>query len=520
MDYISIKDSKLFAGNTPFLMRGFGLGGWLLPEGYMWKLYTKCDRQRRMEAMIAKSCGEEYEKQFWRRYYDSYITQWDIQFIAEQGFNSVRLPLNARHLFEVKENKVSFNEEILYYVDQCIQWCKEEGIYVILDMHAAFGGQTGQNIDDSEDDKPRLFIDVYNQELLIQAWELLACRYKDEPVVAGYDLLNEPLPKWQSQYNEMLLPLYRRMIQAIRNIDDKHIIILEGLHWATDFSVFEDFPKEEAEDTIMLQFHKYWSAPDAQSIKGYIDIAKELNVPLFMGEGGENNCEWYTTVFPMYEREDISWSFWTYKKMDCTNSPVTFRVPENWDWIIQWIEGERQISKEEAILIFDDFIKALQDTSINQPVINALQRRVPIQLPSEAYDFCEIKSERLIGADIRLSEPVTILFQNGRVGEVNYQRYGGESQPETENLVVKLKEGDMVGYYFFTMDKNFITDILLEGQGEVEIACSDEVVQISVNGCENIQLPFIGIVNERNQLCIKCISGSIYLDTINLKYNK
>ena len=141
-------------------------------------------------------------------------------------------------------------------MDQCIQWCKEEGIYVILDMHAAFGGQTGQNIDDSEDDKPRLFIDIYNQELLIQAWELLACRYKDEPAVAGYDLLNEPLPKWQSQYNEMLLPLYRRMIQAIRNIDEKHIIILEGLHWATDFSVFREFTKAEAEDTIMLQFHK------------------------------------------------------------------------------------------------------------------------------------------------------------------------------------------------------------------------------------------------------------------------
>lgn len=520
MDYISIKDSKLFAGNTPFLMRGFGLGGWLLPEGYMWKLYTKCDRQRRMEAMISKLCGEEYEKQFWRRYYDSYITQWDIQFIAEQGFNSVRLPLNARHLFEVKENKVSFNEEILYYVDQCIQWCKEEGIYVILDMHAAFGGQTGQNIDDSEDDKPRLFIDVYNQELLIQAWELLACRYKDEPVVAGYDLLNEPLPKWQSQYNEMLLPLYRKMIQAIRNIDEKHIIILEGLHWATDFSVFSEFTKEEAEDTIMLQFHKYWSTPDTESIQGYIDIAKELNVPLFMGEGGENNCEWYTTVFPMYEREDISWSFWTYKKMECTNSPITFRVPVNWDWMIQWIEGERQLSKEEAIFIFDDFIKALQDAGINKPVINALQRRIPVQLPSEAYDFYQIKSERLAGADVRLSEPVTILFQNGRLGEVNYQRYGGEPQPETENLVVKLREGDMVGYYFFTKDKSFIADILLEGQGEVEIACSDEVVQVSVNGCENIQLSFTSRINEKNQLSIKCISGSIYLDTINLKNKK
>lgn len=206
-------------------------------------------------------------------------------------------------------------------------------------MHGAPGGQTGQNIDDSESDIPELFTDRRNQDILVEMWHLLAIRYGNEPAIGGYDLLNEPIPNWNRRYNPQLLPLYRRLTRAIRDVDARHMIILEGAHWATDFSVFDDYTPEEAADNIVLEFHKYWSDPDEESLAPFVETAKRLNVPLWMGEGGENNLQWYTYAFPMYERLGIGWCFWAYKKMEVPNSPVTFEKPEGWDQITAYLDG-------------------------------------------------------------------------------------------------------------------------------------------------------------------------------------
>ena len=110
MDFLHTDHGVLNRGTDPIILRGMGLGGWLLPEGYMWKFYTKCDRPRRMEALIEKLCGSQYAASFWERYYSSFITEKDIAWIASQGLNSVRLAMNARHLFHVDAaGSVSFN---------------------------------------------------------------------------------------------------------------------------------------------------------------------------------------------------------------------------------------------------------------------------------------------------------------------------------------------------------------------------------------------------------------------------
>ncbi|HAS74859.1 MAG TPA: glycoside hydrolase, partial [Clostridiales bacterium UBA8960] len=177
MDFIYAKGTALYCGESPILLRGFGLGGWFLPEGYMWKFYTKCDRPRRMEALIETLCGKDYAEVFWEAYFDRYITEFDIEQIAKRGFNSVRMPLNARRLYTQTEKGVVFNKATIDRLDRLIQWCKKWQIYVILDMHGAPGGQTGTNIDDSEHDKPELFTDEKNMDELIELWRMLALRY-------------------------------------------------------------------------------------------------------------------------------------------------------------------------------------------------------------------------------------------------------------------------------------------------------------------------------------------------------
>ena len=96
MEFLQTRDGMIYKGSEPFLIRGMGLGGWLLPEGYMWKFYTKCDRPRRMEALIEKLCGKEYAASFWKRYNSTFITEQNLAWISQQGLNSVRLALNSR----------------------------------------------------------------------------------------------------------------------------------------------------------------------------------------------------------------------------------------------------------------------------------------------------------------------------------------------------------------------------------------------------------------------------------------
>ena len=546
MIFLEAKNGKFYIGQLPILLRGFGLGGWLLPEGYMWGLYDKCDRPRRMERMIEALCGIDYAKQFWQRYYKTYITKADIKLIAENGFNSVRLPINARHLYFLENGQMSFNSETIALIDEMISWCKQYEIYVVLDMHGAPGGQTGANIDDCLEDLPSLFMNKEYEDELVELWGMLAKRYKDEPAIAGYDLLNEPLPNWFNQYNHMLMPLYEKLIKKIRAVDSKHLIILEGLHWATDFSVFDQLSAADVKDGIALEFHKYWSNPDIESITVYIQASQRLNIPLFMGESGENNLEWYATMFPLLERMAISWSFWSYKKMDCINSPITFDRPNNWDRIEMWAEqndgflkgsGEiigNQLETFEAQAIFEDFLLKIAQPKEVKSVINALIRKAPVVIPAEAYDDFQVREGkvRCTGADLRRTEPIDIIFENGKIGEVDYKRNNGADQPLEENLLVVLHQGETVSYGFCA-DTEFVeikVTLKFENSGELtnisnntasnimRVTIEDQIERYVIDQAGSYTFKFDQTVKSTyHQLIISCESGKLLLDDIILR---
>ncbi len=442
------------ADGQPILLRGFGLGGWLLPEGYMWKFYEACDRPRRMEKLIRDLCGEEYACEFWKRYFDTYITEKDIELISRVGFNSIRLPFNSRTLIEVcPDGSVEFVPELIGLIDRCIQWCRKHGLYVILDMHGAPGGQTGTNIDDCEHDLPELFTNPANQDLCVSVWRLLAERYAEESTIAGYDLMNEPLPDWFSTYNDRIIPLYRRIRDAIREVDSRHMIILEGTHWATDWTVFDELETDPIDNNCLLQFHKYWSNPDKPSIEKYLEYRERLQMPIFMGEGGENNLLWYSGIFPLYERHGISWNFWSYKKMDCTNSPISFSIPEKWQVVLDCITQGKLLSKEQALVAFDQFLEAVSTcTKVNKAVFRALKREIPLAIPAEQFTSSHILTARIpgIGAFVRMDEKAAVLFCDGHSGDVDFRRYGGEDQPEDQLLCVQLQRGEWLSYTVFT----------------------------------------------------------------------
>lgn len=201
----------------PRLLRGVGLGNWLLTEGYMWGFDDAGPQSpRQIEAFIDDLIGSTAAVTFWRTFRERFITENDIEQIAAAGLDHVRLPINARLIIDDTGRLV---EEGIALVDRLIEWCRAHRLWVVLDLHGAPGGQTGTNIDDSPRGLPDLFLKggAY-RDLTVRLWEELARRYRDEPVVAGYDLLNEPLPNdYQDRLAPDLVVLYRDLTDAIRD---------------------------------------------------------------------------------------------------------------------------------------------------------------------------------------------------------------------------------------------------------------------------------------------------------------
>jgi GNAT superfamily N-acetyltransferase len=322
-------------------LRGVNLGNWLVPEGYMFK-FKAANSPRLIQTVVKQLVGEDEARRFWQAYRDNYITAEDIKFIKQSGFNSVRVPFNYR-LF-VAEGEPQRLEGVGYeLLERVVGWCKKEGLYVVLDMHAAPGGQTGDNIDDSWG-YPFLFDSPESQALTVRIWQKLAVRYKDEPTVLGYDLLNEPIPHFfdTAYFNPKLEPLYRKLVTGIRGVDRNHIIFLGGAQWDTNFKVFG--PPFDAK--LAYTFHKYWMDVKQDAVQEYVDFSNKYNVPVWMGESGENTDEWIAAFRTLLEQNGIGWCFWPYKKMAATSCVASIKQPAEWAAIVSFADNPRTTFEE------------------------------------------------------------------------------------------------------------------------------------------------------------------------------
>jgi endoglucanase len=334
---------KTFASpdGKPLLLKGINLGNWLLPEGYMFKFKT-ANSPRLINEVISQLVGEDEARRFWKAFHENYITRDDIRLIKKSGFNSVRVPFSYR-LFVVEGAPQLLEGPGYVLLDQVVKWCKEESLYVILDMHGAPGGQTGDNIDDSWG-YPFLFESSESQDLTAKIWQKIASRYRNEPAVLGYDLLNEPIAHYfdTAYLNPKLEPLYRKIVTDIRKVDRNHIIFLGGAQWDGNFKVFGP----PFDGKLAYTFHKYWMDVNQKAIQEYLDFRDKYNVPIWMGESGENTDQWIASFRTLLEEHDTGWCFWPYKKLDATSSIVSINLPAEWDAIITFAEGPRKTFEE------------------------------------------------------------------------------------------------------------------------------------------------------------------------------
>ncbi len=414
----------------PVVLRGVGLGNWLLPEGYMWRFGKRGDRPRKIEAIVRDLLGPEHADRFWHEFREHYITEADIMRIAELGFNSVRPALNAR-LFLTEEDPPQYVEESFVLLDRLITWCSKHGLYVIIDMHGAPGGQTGANIDDSANDLPELFEEAKYQDRLVDLWTTIARRYRDEPTVAAYDLLNEPLPARTGaagKYKHLLEPFYKRITRAIREVDQQHMITLEGVDWANDWSVFST----PFDDNVFYQFHYYcWDHPVVlHDIRRFLEQRERLNAPVWVGETGEKNSLIYWATTDYFEAYNIGWSFWPWKKMATDNTPYSITAPDDWEAIRAYTRGGPQPTREVARRAFDQLLRniRLENCVYFPDVVHAMFRRAPVTIEAENFGHegrgrsYVVKEGAVKAKDYRLAEAVPILLirDNKEVKDCDY----------------------------------------------------------------------------------------------------
>ena len=301
-------------------LQGINRGGWLVEEMWMQPFVTTpppgsafapVKDHVSLWTTIEKRFGSDGKARIQSAFRDAWINESDFSRIKSAGFNCVRLPFLAGLVNEPGG---------LRRLDQAIAWAGKNQIYVILDMHGAPGGQSGEP-HTGQAGVNAFFRDAVNITQAEAVWTQLARRYKDNPVVAGYDLINEPTGTPNS---DTLYVVQDRLYHAVRAADPDHLIFVEdgytGIQWMP-------FPAPAGWTNVVYSSHYYdfnaKSADDQQkALDDYVaSVEKEQtrrSVPFYIGEYGlepHGTSAMLAALLQTLQAKHIASSQWTYKVM-------------------------------------------------------------------------------------------------------------------------------------------------------------------------------------------------------------
>jgi endoglucanase len=232
---LSVRGNKIVdsSGNT-VILRGYNIGGWMNMENFITG-YPGTESQHRR--VLHDVLGPDIYDAFFDRFLTVFFDDADARYLASLGMNSVRIPFNYRH-FEDDARPLQLKPSGFALLDRAIEHCQRHGLYAILDLHALPGSQNQHWHSDNATHVAGFWIHRHFQDRAVHLWEAIADRYRGNPTVAGYNIMNEPA----DPDGTTIRPFYDRVIKAVRDVDPGHIIFLDGNRYSTDFSAFEDVP--------------------------------------------------------------------------------------------------------------------------------------------------------------------------------------------------------------------------------------------------------------------------------------
>jgi hypothetical protein len=292
-----------------------------LARGYVPTLYDDSDVPLRRK--LTERFGEEARDELLDIFQRAWLGEGDIEWLAEQGFNLVRVPMTYRNLTrgpEVdKPTKLVWNESAFQRLNDLLDWCETHSVYAVLDIQEAPGAQN------SYAEAAELYTDPAMQELTVQLWQELSRRYRDRDIVAAYSLLAEPFGAPDVQARDTV---YDMIVRAIRLLGDDHLLVIhdgffgmdtlpnplemgwEGVIYSTHFFEFSAVSFDKWDFLVNYYFGPILA--DAQLIQ---------NVPYFIGSFSTRiHADWSyqatRLLVDWYTQSEWSWAVWTYKRID------------------------------------------------------------------------------------------------------------------------------------------------------------------------------------------------------------
>ncbi|WP_248216469.1 carbohydrate-binding protein [Microbulbifer sp. CAU 1566] len=348
--YVHTDGTQIVDGDgNPIHLNGINLGNWLLWEGYLMMGDFNYRTHTQFLNSLANTFGSMAQaKEFEHQWRLNYVTEREIADLKSLGFNTVRVPFHYNLFWENGQ----LSDHGFRYFDRLIDFCRTHDIYVLLDMHAAPGyqnpGDHSDNID-SNAGQPRdsvKFWDGNNVQIASQVWRHIANRYKNEPVIWGYDLINEPVPQAGREYE--LLPSLIAMRDAIREVDTNHAIIAEGSWWGSDMQKIDWTDADTQtntgistrwDDNLVYQTHHYvfgntgW-IPD---LYPRADRTNNMGVPMILGEYGEDTNDIIRQLTD-WSVNNIAGQFpWSFKKMSHDRTLWTIAPNSIYSQVVNYI---------------------------------------------------------------------------------------------------------------------------------------------------------------------------------------
>lgn len=318
LPWLKTQDTRLVdEQQRTVILRGVNLGGWLVEE--MWMLpFEKESSISSIKIVDHTTLWQVFEERFgvekmrkirmaFRR---AWIDEGDFARIRSAGLNCVRLPFLA---------SLTAESGGFEWLDKAIEAAGKAGIYVILDMHGTYGGQseehhTGKALQNL------LFRDPQMVQKTAEAWGKIALRYKNISTVVAYDLMNEPMGASDC---ETLHRVHDVFYRAIRGEDQRHIIIIEdGYKWITNIPN----PKNMGWENVMLSTHTYVDNAQEEAecltkfeahMRAVDEMQSRYHVPYYLGEFNVTPSSHMGDILKKFivklQEKGRSWSLWSYK---------------------------------------------------------------------------------------------------------------------------------------------------------------------------------------------------------------
>lgn len=363
-------------GNEVVLI-GFNIGNWMMLENFMLG-YPGAEQEFR--TALKKYAGEEKYTYFFDKYYEYFLGEKDIEFMKSLGMNCIRIPMNYRQ-FESDDNPGNYNTNAVKRLDNMVEICKKHDMYIILDMHAVQGYQSTAWHCDNNGQPARIYTHKDERNRFYNLWCYLAKHYKNERIIAGYDLINEPVAL--PEHTGMLNQIYREATEAIREVDPEHIIFIGGNIYNQDFSTFEAPFAENLAYTSHYYLMACTSEPmnypgsygglryDKELIETQMNAADEFmrkyDVPCWIGEFGvrlnypgftEDRLKCFADQLDTICTRRHHYSIWSYKDIGYLS---TVTVEED----SPWMEFTKDVRKIKERYFLDQNFKVNEDWGIS-----------------------------------------------------------------------------------------------------------------------------------------------------------